>query len=76
MNSLKIIHVYVCMFVCSFHSRIFHSYGDVAITGERMQILTNARHVRPLSSEGSLACHTHCDTGHPFIITVFIFDDP
>ena len=32
----------VCLFVLSFssHSRIFHSYGDVTITGERLQILT------------------------------------
>ena len=26
-----------------------------------------SRHSWPLSSEGSLACHTFCDTGHPFI---------
>ena len=25
----------------------------------------------PLSSEGSLACHTYFDTGHPFIIVIF-----
>ena len=25
----------------------------------------------PLSSEGSLACHTYCDTGHPFIMVIF-----
>ena len=39
------------------HSRIFHSYGDVTIAGERLQILTYARHAWPLSSEGSLTCH-------------------
>ena len=44
-------------------SRIFHSYGDVTIAGEVLQILTYARHFRPLSYEGSLACHTYCDTG-------------
>ena len=43
--------------------RIFHSYGDVTITGEGLQ-----------SSEGSLACHTNCDTGHPFIMV--ISEDP
>ena len=48
-------------------SRIFHSYRDVTITGERLQILTYARHSWPLSSEGSLACHTYCDTGRSFI---------
>ena len=56
------------------HSRIFHSYGDVTITGEELQILTYARHSWPLSSEDSLACHTHCDMGHPFIMV--IAEDP
>ena len=60
----------VCVIVWGFssRSRIFHSYGDVTITGERLQILTYARHSWPLSSEGSLACHTYCDTGHSFIM--------
>ena len=59
-----------CLFVCrlSSHSRIFHSYGDVTITGEGLQILTYARHSWPLSSEGSLACHTYCEMGHPFVM--------
>ena len=56
------------LFVCLWFivpSRIFHSYGDVTITGSGLQILTYARHSRALSSEGSLACHTYCDTtGH------------
>ena len=26
----------------------------------------------PLSSEGSLACHTFCDTGHPFIMVISV----
>ena len=56
------------------HSRIFHSYGDVFIAGEGLQILTYARHSWPLSSERSLACHTYCDTGHPFIMV--ISEDP
>ena len=50
------------------HSRIFHSYGNVTITGEGLQILTYALYSWPQSSEGSLACHTYCDTGHLFII--------
>ena len=56
------------------HSRIFHSYGDVTITGEGLQIWTYARHSWPLSSVGSLACHTYCDTKHPFIMV--ISEDP
>ena len=60
----------VLFFVCLeflVHSKKVHSYGDVTIAGERLQILTYARHVLQLSSEGSLACQTYCDTGHPFI---------
>ena len=45
-----------------------NSYGNVTITREGLQILTYARQSWPLSSEGSLACHTYCDTGHPFIM--------
>ena len=41
---------------------------------EGLQILTNARHSWPLSSEGYSACHTFCDTGHPF--SMVIFEDP
>ena len=61
------------MIVCgfSFHSRIFHSYGDVTIVSEGLQILTYARHLWQLSCEGSLACHTYCDTGHLFILVIF-----
>ena len=62
-----------CMELSS-HSKIFHSYGDVTIAGEGLQILTYARHLGPLSSEGSLTFHTHCDTGLPFIMV--ISEDP
>ena len=38
--------VNVCLFVCdlSSNSRIYHSYGDVTISFEGLQILTYARH--------------------------------
>ena len=49
----------------------FHSFGDVTIACEGMQILTYARRFWLLSSEGSLACHTYCNTRHPFIMVVF-----
>ena len=70
------IHVFVCLFVWSLssHSIIFHSYGDVIIAGEGMQILTYDRHLWPMSSEGSLTCHTYCDTDLPFIMV--ISEDP
>ena len=52
----------ICLFVCGFksHSRKFHSYGDVTIIGEELQIMTYSQHLWPLSSEDSLACHTFC----------------
>ena len=63
--------LFVCLFWgLSSHSRIFHSYGDVTIADEGLQILTYARHSWSLSSEGSLACHNYCDTGHPYIMVI------
>ena len=47
-------------------TREFLSYGDVNIAGEGLQILTYARALWLLSSEGSLTCHTHCNSGLPF----------
>ena len=41
------------LFVWSSHSKIFHSYCDVTVTGEALQILTYVQHSRPLNSEGS-----------------------
>ena len=32
--------------------------------------LAYSRHSWPLSSEGSLVCHTFCDTGHCFIMVI------
>ena len=51
---------YYCLFVVVFlsHSRIVHSHGDVTIAGERLQILTEIRHLWPLGSESVLATPT------------------
>ena len=73
MRPLSLI-VCLCFGGFSSHSQIFHSYGDVTIAGEGRQILTYDRHSLPLRSWGSLACHTYCDTGHPYIID--ISEDP
>ena len=51
-------------------SKIAHSFEGVTITSEGVHILTNTGHLWPLSSEGSLTCHTYCDTGQPFIIVI------
>ena len=46
-------------------SILFHSYVDVTITGEGLQILTYARHSWLLSSEGYLLWHvTSLYNGH------------
>ena len=69
-------HQYVCLFVCLFvlslssNSKIFHPYGDVTISGEGLQIMTYARHSWPLRIEISWACHTYCDTRHPFKMVI------
>ena len=59
---------FVCLFVWSLssHSRIVH----VTFAGEGLQILTYARHSRPLCSKCSSTCHTYCDTGLPFIMVI------
>ena len=45
--------LFVCLFGWCFtsHSKNFHSFGDITMTGEGLQILTFARHSWPLSSE-------------------------
>ena len=51
-------------------------HHHITIAGEGLQMLTYARHLCPLTSEGSLAwtsegslaCHTYSDIGHPFIM--------
>ena len=57
-----------CLFRVFHPPENFNSY--VILLGEGLQILTYARHSWPLSSEGSLACHTYCGTGHPFITLI------
>ena len=73
-NYRSIITATLFVWGLSFLSRIFQAYGDVTITGEGLQMLTYFLHSWALSSEGSLACQTYYDTGHPFIMV--ISDDP
>ena len=51
----------------SSQSRIFHSFRNVAITGEGL-LLTSTRNSWLLSSEGSLTCHTYIDMVHLIIM--------
>ena len=52
------------------YSRLFHSFGEVTITSESLQILIYARHSWPLSNEGSLTSHNFRNTGQPFIMVI------
>ena len=63
-----VLNGFVCFSVLGFssHSWIFHSYGDIIITGEGLNVFTCARHSWPLSSECSSVCHTYCDPGKLF----------
>ena len=64
----------VCLSICLFGvyrpTTDFHSFEDVTIAGEGLQILTYDWHSWPLSSEGSLTCHTYCDKGLPFVMVI------
>ena len=62
--------VVVVVFLCVLFLRIFYSFGDVTIAVEGLQNFTYAPHSWPLSSEGSLACHTFCDTRHPLMMVI------
>ena len=55
-------------------SRKHSTYGDVTITGEGLKSLNYTRHLWPMNSEVSSACHSYFDTGNPFIM--FISEDP
>ena len=47
----------------------FHSHmATTPLPNKGLQILMYTRQSWPLSSEGSLACHTYCDTGNMFNI--------
>ena len=54
---LKNIQMFVCFCFFCLTRELFTNMET--ITGEGLHILTYARHSLPLSSEGSLACHTY-----------------
>ena len=66
-----ILFIFVCLFVVYRPTREFFTQMD---TSPFPVILTYAQHFWKLSSEGSLTCHIHCDTGLPFIMV--ISEDP
>ena len=59
---------FVCLGLYA-HSRMFHSFGTSPLPFKGC-----TQHSWPLISEGSLTCHTYCDTLHLFKIV--ISEDP
>ena len=72
-NDGRILYSLCCILVfkcCFSPAQGYFTYIETSpIAGEGLQILTYTRHLWPLSSEGSLTCHTHCDTGHRFLLS-------
>ena len=71
---------FTCLFACLFWdyrlTREFLIYMETSpspVKGCKFWLMLGT-HEWPLSSEGSSACHTYCDIGHPFIMV--ISDDP
>ena len=68
---------FVCLFVCLFGfgvhcpAREFFTYMDTSplpVKGCKFRPMLGT--FWQLSSEGSLKCHTHCETGLPFIMVI------
>lgn len=56
----------VCLFLCLeflVPLKNVHSFGNITIVCEGVQILTFARLLWRLGSDGSVACQVYCDTG-------------
>ena len=66
-NNVLEFSVFVWFFLS--HSRIVHSVWRRHHYLWSAAILTFTRSSWPLSSEGSITCHTYCDTGQLFIIS-------
>ena len=57
-----------CLLRFLFYSRILHSYGDVSITGESLQILLYTVLIA-IEHWGSLTWHSYCDIRYLLVIS-------
>ena len=71
---IRYTHVIVYLFGIFCPTREFFTHLETSSLPVKGCFFTYARHLWTLSSEGSLACHTYCDTGHPFILV--LSEDP
>ena len=61
----------VCLFGIYRPTREFFTHMETSpLSVKGCKILTYARHSWPLSTAGSLACHTYSDVGNPFIMVI------
>ena len=58
-------HEFVYLFVWGFSSHLIIFHWPLPV--KSCKFFTYTRHSWPLSSDGSLTCHTYCDTSQPFI---------
>ena len=63
------VHDLVCLVLIGVYcpSREFFTHMEMSPLPMKGCKFWHARHSWPLSGEGSLACHTYCDMGHPFL---------
>lgn len=69
----------VCLFLCLeflVPLKIVHSFGNITIVCEGVQILTFARLLWRLGSDGSVVCQVYCDTGIHLCPSRLGFDPP
>ena len=59
-------YVFVCLFWWFHHTRELFTPMETIPISVRDGNFANAQYSWPLSSEGSMACNTYCDTGHPW----------
>ena len=60
----------VKVWILSFFVCLFGGFRPTQEFFTHFEILTHVWHSWPLSSNGSLACHTYCDTGQSFIMVI------
>ena len=66
-------HKFVCLYGVSRPTREFFTHMETSpLPVNGCKFWSYARYSWPLSSEGSLACYTYCDTEHPFIMIISV----
>ena len=71
MLCMKLYYLLVCLFGVYRLTRYFFTNMETSpLPMKSCKFFTYAGHSWQLSCEGSLTCHTYCDTGHPFKMAI------